>query len=1505
MPQLAKRHIAQFIRRGCKRRLRFDLYAKDPELEVVLDAAGTLVPNPPPKREVARPGLQVLRDAGRAEERERYQELERVFAGRVLVPEPGHLYTATRQRDTVLLLSEAWRGLGGVRFLVEAEYEVPRSVLASTGAEQAILEALANRPLQQRLTFGAARPDILQVMGPAHLGAGGEPNAEVQEVLPDGEVRPIGAGDGRLGIRVIDCKLAAEPSQAHFAEVAFYCITLSAWLREHLDEVGDPLSRRFFVRTDAAVWLGKHCGSAMDELEDERRREDPDAVPTEAEYLQAFERDLEFLPKAVFMTRIRQFLRADLPQVLAELRWQTLDWHVDSRCLGCEYLGYRWLEDGAAVRDPSRATYCIAEAQRRGHLSRLAGLSTGARKVLDREGVGDCAALAQRPPSDGVYERHQALRAARAVMAERARALGRGDALLVPDAGGTALLPKHADVSVKVVVEFDPASAITAALAWRVDYARRMDGADRPVTQVQVVRRKNLGDECEALLHMLGDIRQRLVDAQQMDWRRPDGSRREPTMQVYVWDRITYEHLRRIVGRHLGAIVQDGQLRDLAWLFPPESVLPDQDHISLRSPLSVVSDTFRSLVAADLPHHYSLLGAARLYHPGWVADRGMNNFRVDRLFEDPFSDYVPAERIHELWLPPEQVRLRNQARQRRACAGDRVRLIPNPQNTEASLRRVMETKTFALGAVTSRLAEDLRPSLRAEAPSIREVVIAPRAEGVISRDGLVWLEHARLQASAATFENDALRAMTPEQREARFESARVVQRLEGPERAEALRAVGIQDVPGRLVLRLHQDARDVKMKVGDFYWSLLPCSLGHLQYATVAQLASLPEVPPTMLQLVKAADSWKYRQRLFEASKVTIVGLDRARGLVAVDPDTFRRLGQEAFVTAALRTGFFPLARDAGAPEEQWGVLDPVAQDFATARIRAALRGIGNPPLAARPLMEHAAIVRPARGPRGANATAPTPVDAFVWAPLTMWQASSPFDPRPGLGVTSTGAGSLTDRQRQALEASLGRRLALLWGPPGTGKTRTAQAILACLSAWSAATGRRVRALVTGPTWTAIDTVAAPMPAVLEQVRSDVGGHFSLHRLVSSLDGEARVPPGLVPHRCSADLNDSTCGALLRRLSADTGFTLVASTPHQVAKLVAAAQGDPRSETLRAELFDFVLVDEASQMDVAHALMAFTGLAEGASVTVVGDDLQMPPIHPVPPPKGLEAMVGSIYGFYREHPRGAVDPVMLDLNYRSNEDIVGFVRSAGYRQEFRAHYPRQRLGLCAPLPTGEDAPAGWPAGLEWSPEWARLLDPTEPLVAVVHGDDTASQRNEAEAHAVAALVATLWGRLGGLEYGPPDSQGNGGPMPLRDFLSRGVGVVTPHRAQQAAVVDRLLRSLPPQDGHGLIFDAVDTVERFQGQERMVIIATLGLGDLDQIRLEEEFLYSLRRFNVIASRAQAKLVVLVSRTLLDHIPGDSDMMRQSGLLKDFADGFLRRSRLTALPGFVAGVEVRTR
>src|SRR5260370_40855711 len=89
-------------------------------------------------------------------------------------------------------------------------------------------------------------------------------------------------------------------------------------------------------------------------------------------------------------------------------------------------------------------------------------------------------------------------------------------------------------------------------------------------------------------------------------------------------------------------------------------------------------------------------------------------------------------------------------------------------------------------------------------------------------------------------------------------------------------------------------------------------------------------------------------------------------------------------------------------------------------------------------------------------------------------------------------------------------------------------------------------------------------------------------------------------------------------LTARNTLVVVASTVDQLAKL---------GSYVIAPLFDLMLIDEASQVDVAHAIVAFSKLAPDARVTVVGDDLQMAPIHPIDPPEGAEYLVGSIFAF--------------------------------------------------------------------------------------------------------------------------------------------------------------------------------------------------------------------------------------------------------------------------------------
>jgi hypothetical protein len=67
--------------------------------------------------------------------------------------------------------------------------------------------------------------------------------------------------------------------------------------------------------------------------------------------------------------------------------------------------------------------------------------------------------------------------------------------------------------------------------------------------------------------------------------------------------------------------------------------------------------------------------------------------------------------------------------------------------------------------------------------------------------------------------------------------------------------------------------------------------------------------------------------------------------------------------------------------------------------------------------------------------------------------------------------------------------------------------------------------------------------------------------------------------------------------------------------------------------------------------------------------------------------------------------------------------------------------------------------------------------------------------------------------------------------------------------------------------------------------------------------SLNRFNVIASRARAKLVLLVSQEVIGHLARDAAVLRESRLLKAYAEIFCSNARPMNL-GHVDGGTMRT-
>jgi uncharacterized protein len=78
--------------------------------------------------------------------------------------------------------------------------------------------------------------------------------------------------------------------------------------------------------------------------------------------------------------------------------------------------------------------------------------------------------------------------------------------------------------------------------------------------------------------------------------------------------------------------------------------------------------------------------------------------------------------------------------------------------------------------------------------------------------------------------------------------------------------------------------------------------------------------------------------------------------------------------------------------------------------------------------------------------------------------------------------------------------------------------------------------------------------------------------------------------------------------------------------------------------------------------------------------------------------------------------------------------------------------------------------------------------------------------------------------------------------------------------------------------AIDTVDRFQGSERDVIILSGTVSDPDYIRKETEFILSPNRLNVAVSRMKKKLIVIVSESLIEFIPSDAEDYDNARLLK---------------------------
>lgn len=288
----------------------------------------------------------------------------------------------------------------------------------------------------------------------------------------------------------------------------------------------------------------------------------------------------------------------------------------------------------------------------------------------------------------------------------------------------------------------------------------------------------------------------------------------------------------------------------------------------------------------------------------------------------------------------------------------------------------------------------------------------------------------------------------------------------------------------------------------------------------------------------------------------------------------------------------------------------------------------------------------------------------------------------------------------------------------------------------------------------------------------------------------------------------------------DGGYQLIAGT----AWLFSRPEMDRK--------LDYLFVDEAGQMSLASVVA--TGIS-ARNMVLVGDQMQLSqPIKGAHPGGSGVSAMDYLVGDWPTVPtdRG----IFLGRTWRMHPALCRFVSDAFYdgRLEAVDGTARQKLDIAT---VETDGLASF--GLRF--------------VAIQHEDNGQKSLEEADRLNVAyrKLLGQSW----------VDSDGVASTVGTNDIL-----VVSPYNMQV-----NLLKEMLPDGAR------VGTVDKFQGQEAVVVLISLAASSSEHIPRGIEFLFSRNRLNVAISRARCLSIVFASERLLATACRTIEQLRQVNTL----------------------------
>jgi len=1230
-----------------------------------------------------------------------------------------------------------------------------------------------------------------------------------EEVLPSGARGPINLStETRLALSIVDIKHTAEANPSYSAEVALYAFMLSNWL------TATGRSGNYFVTTQSSLWTRAHQGdSIFIKLINDGTATGPN------DYLTALMQDCEDINFRFYMPAVMRFFREDIPRVITtgDADWRTLDWHVDSRCTACDWLGNeKWAT--AADRAKIQANpehYCLPNAILKQHLSRIAGVSRGARKTLEQNAIPNTSAVAATTGNEPVYKQHSLLMRDKTRLPVRADSLASGNTSTDGQAvlASLAAFPK---LHIHATVNFDASAGLLTGLALSGRVTTYQTGVTPTYFQAMpfIVDQKTLDSEWIALSGFLSQIADYIEIAEQRL-----GGLARVTGQIAFWEKRQFEELCAAMGRHLPKVLalNDRKTKALAWMFPPDELI-EKDAGAISPSIVFVEEIIRRFVFTPTPHVITLFETVQHYHAGTNSPAIPNSY-----YREFLSNGIPRERIYEIWSGMSIVQRGK---------------VSLPRTTvQFEYADALCKQCRALENIVRKLREDFTGRLKGEAPAID--VSIPSGATQVAFDSKLWIWWDKLEYATSRMEAHDRLAQDADALESSFEAIRLLQQ------------VGTS-ANGNPIYSVSPDSTEVKLEDNESYLAVGLCADPGFPLETVK--TRIPASAPTYL-----GNPTILHQPFFSAIRATLINFDRAI------------LQAEIRLQDMDNNLLMPyLAAQAGLTFDQNIFLTETKPAYKWYEISTGIfRLIGKPPIA---FADNQAAIAMALPPQPPGTDTITPAAEVLWTPAVLQSRRFLSQPEAqSIALHAQTTAGLNPSQVDAVQHAASYALTVMWGPPGTGKTRTLAALIKSLVHYcSGRSGMKI--LISGPTYKAVEELTSRLIAYLE---ADPNCSCDLF-LAYSKSQTANTFPTSAAHlnvtSIYMDINSAGWQQCAGSLNDPQKVTIVATGVQQAYKIAEWIAGPSL-----APIFDFVVLDESSQIQVTRAISALATLKPSAGLVVAGDHLQMPPIAALEPPVGAEYIVGSIQTYLLKRFPAVATSDLLE-NYRSAQALVDFAKTLGYPPGLFASNPATRIHLLNPLPVPG---SGYPLDLPYSPSWTLALEPDKAAVTILHDDELSSQSNSFEARMVAGLVyslrqsvsAELDGRGAVVHQAPTNEQ----------FWGKCIGVVTPHRAQRAIII-RELKKLFPNDPPDLIDGAVDTVEKFQGGERHVILVSFGVADGDVIAGEEVFLMQLERTNVAISRAMAKCIVMMPGNLAGHIPEDKRALETAHAIKGYVDDF---------------------